>query len=58
MRLLARIYSDGNTPSKASFIFFLRDITSANVLTVVAELYEAQVHGQISLEQTYYYQVN
>ena len=57
MRLLARIYSDGNTPSKASFIF-LRDMTSANVLTVVAELYEAQVHGQISLEQTYYYQVN
>ena len=31
---------------------------SANVLVVVVELYEAQVHGQISLEQTYYYQVN
>lgn len=30
----------------------------ANLDIVVVELYEAQVHGQISLEQTYLYQFN
>ena len=39
-------------------LFPSRDIVSANILIVVVELYEAQIHGQISLEQTYYHQVN
>lgn len=38
--------------------FPVRNIMGANVDIVVVELYEAQVHGQISLEQTYYYQFN
>lgn len=37
-------------------LFPSRDIVSTNILTVVVELYQAQIHGQISLEQTYHHQ--
>lgn len=56
MRLLARVYADGNTPSKVSVpILSLPIEISIDDMTVVAELYEAQVHGQISVVVCYRY---
>ena len=51
MRLLARVYAEGDKPSKVdSGISFIRlgDV-STNIGIVVAKLHEAEVHGKISL---------
>ena len=46
MRLLARVYADSNTPSKVGALALsLRIGSSIKIITVVAEFYEAQVHG-------------
>lgn len=52
MRLLARVYADGNIPSKVSTLTLsLRNRMSIDDddTTVVAEFHEAQIHGQITL---------
>lgn len=57
MRLLARVYANGSTPSKVSAITLLLRIgASIDYMTVVAEFYEAQVHGQIAVETYCRYQ--
>ena len=46
MRLLARVYADSNTPSKVGVLTLsLRIRSSIKFVTVVAEFYEAQIHG-------------
>ena len=50
MRLLARVYADGNTPSKVSVpTLSLQNEISVDDMAVVAKLHEAQVHGQITV---------
>ncbi len=50
MRLLARVYADGNTPSKVSaFTLSVRIGISTDHMTVVAEFHEAQIYGQITV---------
>ena len=50
MRLLARVFADGNTPSKVSVITLsLRIGIYIDRITVVAEFHEAQIHGQITV---------
>lgn len=57
MRLLARVYADGNTPSKVSFLTLsLRIGIDIDDMTVVAEFYETQIHGQITVVICYRYQ--
>ena len=57
MRLLARVYANGSTPSKVSAVTLsLRIGACIDYMTVVAELYEAQIHGQIVVEAFYRYQ--
>lgn len=57
MRLLARVYANGNTPSKVSAITLsLRNRASIDYKTVVAEFYEAQIHGQIAVGAFHRYQ--
>jgi hypothetical protein len=51
MRLLARVYADGNTPSKASNNGPLLGTVGADRPTVVVEFYEAKVHGQVLVKQ-------
>lgn len=56
MRLLARMYADGNTPSKVSVLTLSLGIEiSIDVMAVVAEFHEAQVHGQITVVASYRY---
>ena len=46
MRLLARVYADSNTPSKVGALTLSLCISSSiNEISVVAEFYEAQIHG-------------
>ncbi len=50
MRLLARVYADGNTPSKVSvFTLSVRIGISTDHMIVVAEFHEAQIYGQITV---------
>lgn len=57
MRLLARVYANGNTPSKVSAVTLLLRIgTIIDIITVVAEFHEAQIHGKITVEASYRYQ--
>lgn len=50
MRLLARVYADGNTPSKVSVLTLsLRNGISIDDMIVVAEFHEAQIHGKITV---------
>ena len=50
MRLLARVYADGNVPSKVSTpILSLPAGVSTDDMTVVAKFHEAQVHGKIAV---------
>lgn len=50
MRLLARVYADGNTPSKVSVsTLLLRTGIGIDGIIVVAEFHEAQIHGQITI---------
>ena len=57
MRLLARVYANGSTPSKVSAVTLsLRIGAGIDYMTVVAEFYEAQIHGQIVVEAYYRYQ--
>ena len=50
MRLLARVYANGNTPSKVSAVTLsLRIGTRIDGMAVVAEFHEAQIHGQIAV---------
>lgn len=50
MRLLARVYADGNTPSKVSIsTLLLRTWLGIDDTIVVAEFHEAQIHGQITI---------
>ena len=51
MRLLARVYADGNTPSKASNNGPLLGKFGADRPTVVVEFYEAKVHGQVLIKK-------
>lgn len=50
MRLLARVYADGPTPSKVNPILH-DEIHCIDDFVVVAEFYEAQVYGQIFVNQ-------
>lgn len=57
MRLLARVYAGGNTPSKVSAVTLSLCIrTSIDNMAVVAEFHEAQIHGQITVEAYEIYQ--
>ena len=47
MRLLARVYADGPTPSKVCSCMSNHEQLIAYVPPVVAKLHEAQIHGQI-----------
>ena len=52
MRLLARVYAGGNTPSKVRSSAVERLMlgwTFADAVVVVVELYEEEVHGQVAL---------
>lgn len=50
MRLLARVYADGNTPSKVSVLTLsLQIVIDIDHITVVAEFHEAQIYGQITV---------
>ena len=50
MRLLARVYADGNTPSKVSvFNLSVRIGITTDNMTVVAEFHEAQIYGKITI---------
>ncbi len=51
MRLLARIYANGATPSKVSIFHSVNVSTFVNDQVVVVKLYEAQIHGQIFVIQ-------
>lgn len=51
MRLLARVYANGATPSKVSTFHSVNVSTYVNDQAVVVELYEAQIHGEISVIQ-------
>jgi len=51
MRLLARLYADGPTPSKVSIADMSIGLGMiANRLSVVVEFHKAQVHGKVSIE--------
>ena len=49
MRLLQRVYTGGNTPSKVSheLAMLFKLLEKANYLAVVAELHEEEVYGEI-----------
>ena len=54
MRLLARMYADGSTPSKVSVSILSLNIgTSIDDMAVVVEFHETQIHGQIAV--VFYY---
>ena len=56
MRLLARVYIDGNTPSKVSVLTLSAWIKiGIDEMTVVAKFHEAQIHGQITVVVHYRY---
>lgn len=50
MRLLARVYAAGATPSKVRI--FLHSQIYANKMTVVVKLHQAQIHGEIFIDLT------
>ena len=52
MRLLSRVYTDGNTPSKVTWRTKLLGRPFADVSIVLAELYETEIHGQIIMTDT------
>ena len=57
MRLLARVYANGSTPSKVSAVTLsLRIGAGIDKMTVVAEFHKAQIYGQIAVEAYYRYQ--
>lgn len=50
MRLLARVYADGNIPSKVSVLTLSpQSMIIIDDVAVVVEFHEAQVHGEITL---------
>lgn len=51
MRLLARVYADGPTPSKVSNLLGWNGVVTDNT-SVVAELHETQIHGQVFVNST------
>ena len=52
LRLLARVYAGGPTPSKViqSHDLLVFDRAFADILLVVAEFHEAEIHGQVILK--------
>lgn len=53
LRLLARVYAGGPTPSKVirshDLLVFARAF--ADILLVVAEFHEAEIHGQVIVKE-------